>query len=160
MGKRNRRNLCLLCFWKNLLYLLCIILLDLLKNLLNKCEGVGVWRVWSPPRHCDKKPSKTLTRTWRESRHHGRWRLEGPGRSLWRSVPQWWKVLVTQSCPTLCDPMDCVACQAPLSMELSRQEYRNGLPFLSPGDLPHPGIKPRSPALQADSLLSEPPGKP
>ena len=53
-----------------------------------------------------------------------------------------------------------VACQAPLSMKLSRQEYWNGLPFPSPGDLPDPGIEPQSPALQADSLLSEPPGKP
>ena len=42
--------------------------------------------------------------------------------------------------------------QAPLSMELSRQEYWSGLPFPSPGDLPNPGIKPVSPALQADSL--------
>ena len=49
-----------------------------------------------------------------------------------------------------------VACQAPLSMEFSRQEYWSGLPFLSPGDLPDPGIKPVSPALKADSLLSEP----
>ena len=53
-----------------------------------------------------------------------------------------------------------VAHQAPLSMEFSRQEYRSGLPFSSPGDLPDPGIKPRSPALQADSLLSEPSGNP
>ena len=53
-----------------------------------------------------------------------------------------------------------VACQAPLSMGLSKQEYWSGLPFPPPGNLPHPGIKPRSPALQADSLLSEPPGKP
>ena len=45
-------------------------------------------------------------------------------------------------------------------MELSRQEYWNGLPFPSPGDLPNPGIEPGSPALQADSLPSEPPGKP
>jgi len=45
-------------------------------------------------------------------------------------------------------------------MEFSRQEYWNRLPFLSPGDLPDPGVKPRSPELQADSLLSEPPGKP
>ena len=46
-------------------------------------------------------------------------------------------------------------------MVFSRQEYRSGLPFLSPGVLPHPGIKPRSPAtLQGDSLLSEPPEKP
>ena len=53
-----------------------------------------------------------------------------------------------------------VAHQAPLSMGLSRQEYWSGVPFSSPGDLPHPGIKPRCPALQADSLLFEPPGKP
>ena len=52
-----------------------------------------------------------------------------------------------------------VACQAPLSMGFSRQEYSSGLPFPSPGDLPDPGIKPRSPALQVDDLLFEPPGK-
>ena len=45
-----------------------------------------------------------------------------------------------------------VAHQVPLSMEFSRQEYRSGLPFPSPRDLPSPGIKPRSPALRADSL--------
>ena len=44
-------------------------------------------------------------------------------------------------------------------MGFSRQEYWSGLPFPSPGDLPNPGIKPGSPALQADSLLSELPGK-
>jgi len=48
-----------------------------------------------------------------------------------------------------------VALQAPLSMGFSRQEYCSGLPFPSPGDLPDPGIKPRSPALQADSLSTE-----
>ena len=53
-----------------------------------------------------------------------------------------------------------VAHQAPLSMGFSRQEYWSGLPFPSPGDLPNPGIKPRSPALQTDALPSEPPGKP
>ena len=52
-----------------------------------------------------------------------------------------------------------VAHQAPLSMEFSRQEYWSGLPFPSPGDLPDLGIEPGSPALQANSLLSEPPGK-
>ena len=52
-----------------------------------------------------------------------------------------------------------VAYQAPLSMEFSRQEYWSGLPFPSPWDLPDPGIEPRSPALQADTLPSEPPGK-
>ena len=53
-----------------------------------------------------------------------------------------------------------VACQAPSSMEFPRQEYWSGLPFPSLGDLPNPGIKPASPALQAGSLPSEPPGKP
>ena len=50
-----------------------------------------------------------------------------------------------------------VAHQAPLSMGFSRQEYWSGLPFPSPGDLPHLGIESRSPALQADALTSEPP---
>ena len=53
-----------------------------------------------------------------------------------------------------------VARQAPLSMGFSRQGYWSGLPHSPPGDLPNSGIEPRSPALQADSLLSEPPGKP
>ena len=53
-----------------------------------------------------------------------------------------------------------VAHQASPSMGFSRQEYWSGLPFPSPGDLPNPGIEPRSPTLQADALNSEPPGKP
>ena len=53
-----------------------------------------------------------------------------------------------------------VAHQASLSIEFSRQEYWRGWPFPSPGDLPNPGIEPRSPALQAVSLLSEAPGRP
>ena len=53
-----------------------------------------------------------------------------------------------------------VTCHAPLSMDFSRPESWRGLPFPSPEDLPNPGIKPRSPALQADSLLSEPLGSP
>ena len=65
---------------------------------------------------------------------------------------------VAQSCLTLCDPMDC-SHQAPLFMGFSSQEYWSGLPFPSPGDLPEPGIKPRSPVLQADALTSEPPYK-
>ena len=52
-----------------------------------------------------------------------------------------------------------VARQAPLSMGFSREEYWSGLPCPPPGDLPNPGIKPRSPVLQADSLSSEPLGK-
>ena len=53
-----------------------------------------------------------------------------------------------------------VACQASLSMGISRQLYWSGLPFPSPGDLSDPEIKPRSPALQEDSLPTELPGKP
>ena len=56
------------------------------------------------------------------------------------------KVKVTQSCPTLCDPMDYSV------------KYWSGQPFPSPGNLPNPGIKPRSPSLQADSLPAEPQG--
>ena len=52
-----------------------------------------------------------------------------------------------QLCLTLCDPLDCVAHQAPLSMGFSRQGYWSGLPCPPPGDLPDPGIKPVSPAL-------------
>ena len=53
-----------------------------------------------------------------------------------------------------------VAHQAPLYMGLSRQEYWSELPFLSPEDLPNPGIEPQSPSLQADSLLSKLQGSP
>ena len=53
-----------------------------------------------------------------------------------------------------------VAYQASLSMGFSRQEYWSGLPFPSPGDLPDPGIDPRSSSLEVDALTSEPPGKP
>ena len=52
-----------------------------------------------------------------------------------------------------------VALQVPLFIGFSGKEYWNGLPFPSPGDLPDPGIKPVSPALQEDSLLLEPSGK-
>ena len=71
--------------------------------------------------------------------------------------------LVPELYLTLCDPMNQIACQDPLSMGFSRQEYGSGLPFPSPGDLPNPGTKPTSPvspALQVDSLSAEPSGKP
>ena len=63
-------------------------------------------------------------------------------------------VKVTQLCPTLVTP-GTVARQAPPSMGFSSQEYWSGFPFLSPGDLSDPGIEPKSPALQADSLPTE-----
>ena len=66
--------------------------------------------------------------------------------------------LITKLCLTLAIPQT-VAHQASLFMGFPRQEYWSGLPFPSAGDLPHPGIKPRSTALQADSLLTELRGK-
>ena len=59
--------------------------------------------------------------------------------------------VVTKSCPTLCNPMDC-SLPGPFVHDFLRQEYWSGLPFPSPGDLPNPGIDPKSPAMQADSL--------
>ena len=59
--------------------------------------------------------------------------------------------------------MDCIACQAPLSMGFPRQEYWSGLPFTPPGDLPNPGVEPMYPmanTLQVDSFTGEPLGKP
>ena len=70
--------------------------------------------------------------------------------------------LVAKSGPTLATPW-IVACQAPLSMEFSRQEHWGGLPCPSPLDIPDPWVESTSllsPALQADSLSAEPPGRP
>ena len=61
---------------------------------------------------------------------------------------------VIQSCPTLCDPMDC---SLPGSMGFSRQEYWSGLPFPPPGDFPDPGMEPTSPALAGGFFTTEPP---
>ena len=68
-------------------------------------------------------------------------------------------MLLTWMSWTLCNPMGS-SLQGHLSLEFSRQEYWSGLPCPLPGDLPNPETKPRSLALQADSSLSEPPGKP
>ena len=65
---------------------------------------------------------------------------------------------VTQSCPTLCNPMDCSLPGFSVHGIFFRQEYWSGLPFPSPGDLLNPGIEPGSPTLQADALPSEPLG--
>ena len=83
--------------------------------------------------------------------------------SLWSNshIHTWRKVKVKSLCHVrLFATLWTVAHQAPPFMGFSRQEYCSGLPFPSPGDLPNPGIKPGSPALQADALTSEPPGKP
>ena len=75
-------------------------------------------------------------------RESGRWVCGGQASSV-----------CTQACPTLYDPMDSVACQTPLSVGLPRQEYWSRLLFPSPGNLPDPGIKPRSPALLVVSCV-------
>ena len=67
--------------------------------------------------------------------------------------------LVAQSCLTLCDPMNCSLPGSSVHGEFSRQ-YWSGLPYPPPGDLSNPGIEPRSPTMQVDSLPFEPPGKP
>ena len=66
------------------------------------------------------------------------------------------RLLVTQSCLTLCNPMNCLPDTSVCS--ISQQKYWSGLPFPSPGDLLDPGNEPGSPDQQADSVLSEPPG--
>ena len=87
------------------------------------------------------------------------WRGPSPGSGDQRKVPGIGIGLVAKSCLTLATPWT-IACQDPLTMGFSRQEYWSGLPFPSPRDLPDPGIEPRYPALQADSLLTELWGKP
>ena len=95
---------------------------------------------WS--RKCSHAPG---LKTWASL-----WGKGGEG-SLFCLPPPGGGGVVAKSCPPLATPQT-VPCQAPLSVEFSRQEYWSGLPFPSPGDLPDPEIKPRSPALQANSL--------
>ena len=89
------------------------------------------------------------------------WRIpwtEKPGRlqaTAWRATSVQSSSVQSLSCVRLFATPWTVARQAPPSMEFSRQEYWSGLPFPSPGDLPNPGIEPRSPALQAEALTSE-----
>ena len=66
---------------------------------------------------------------------------------------------MAKSCLTLVTPWT-VACQVPLCMGFPKQEYWSGLPFLSPGDLPNPGIEPTSPSLAGRFFTTEPLGKP
>ena len=75
-----------------------------------------------------------------------------------KKASQLWLLKRAQSCLTLCEPMDCSPPDS-LSMGFSRKEYWSRLPCPPPGNLPDPSTEPRSPALQADSLPSESPGK-
>ena len=120
------------------------------------------------------KPLETCTHTamttWRHSEKGPTWkpRREVLGRnqtcwhlslgSLSSKTEKICCCLITKSCPTLCKPLDCSRPGSSVH-GISQQEYWNGLPFPSPGDLPTPGIKSGSLALQVDSLPSEPPGK-
>ena len=85
------------------------------------------------------------------------WLINSMDRGAWWATVQWTVKLLSRV--RLFEIPWTVAYQAPPSMELSRQKYWSGLPFPSSGDLPDLGIEPRSPALQADALPSEPPGK-
>ena len=83
-------------------------------------------------------------------------RVKRPGFGFGLGHPQKECVcLVVQSCPTLCDPIDS---SPPGSSVLGNSPGKNTRECPPPGDIPNPGIEPRSPTLQADSLLSEPPG--
>ena len=90
---------------------------------------------------------------------YGLWKLRGMVTSVISGCCPWHFVL---SCSIVSDSATpwTIARQAPLPWGFSRPEYWSGLPCPPPGDLPNPGVNPRSPALQAGSLLSEPPGKP
>ena len=87
------------------------------------------------------------------------WRTQMPRKANQSPQNEVWCVLVTQSCLTLCIPMDC----SPLGSSvhgISQARILGGLPFPSPGNLPDPEIEPRFPTLQEDSLPSEPLRKP
>ena len=87
------------------------------------------------------------------------WILNPPLLFNVHNLLKWKESEVAQSCPILCNPMDCSlpGSSVPGIFQARVLEW---VTFPSPGDLPNPGIEPRSPALQADALTSEPPGKP
>ena len=113
------------------------------------CFPTVTFQEWFPEANTERAQKDCITHTVPNSRvcswlPHGR--VGGVG-------------LVAQLCPTLVAPWT-VAHQAPVSMGFSRQEDWSGLPFPSPGDLPNPGMEPGPPEFEADSLPTEPQGKP
>ena len=87
-----------------------------------------------------------MIKVWKSDKNIQRWKGVQSSSEAPKNITiqrTWMHTKSLQSCPTLCDPMDCSP-QAPLSMGFSRQGYWSGLPCLPPGDLLHPGIKPRS----------------
>ena len=133
---------------------------------LNANSKIPLWA-----QHCTNAADSKLGHCWAQSQPLGE--TQEAGDSVGRQWPQrffWgWRYtlkhlqsqdggLVAKSRPTLATPWT-LARQALLSMELSRQAHWSGVPSPPPGDLPHPGIEPGSPALQADSLPTELQGK-
>ena len=108
------------------------------------CFGYLVWKV---------RKGRVRNTNHFQLKKNLRWVIEGENLKNPENL-----VLVIQLCPPFVTPWT-VACQAPLSMGFSRQEYLRRLPFFSPGHLPDLEIKPEFPALQVDSLTSEPLGK-
>ena len=117
-----------------------------LENRSQWCNSVQLWR--------SENTGRWWCKSWSESGQEHWWLRAGQDgftkQSEWKSLSHVWLFATPWT----------VAYQVPPSMGFSRQEYWSGLPFPSPGDLTDPGIKPGSPAFQADALTSEPPGKP
>ena len=93
---------------------------------------------------------------WPKQQGGRRGKVEKEGSALYRRWKAWPDAWVSEQVKSLSRVR---LFATPPSMGFSRQEYWSGLPFPSPGDLPDPRVEPRSPALQADTLTSEPPGK-
>ena len=122
----------------------------------NRSVSVGEGRILLHPIRLPKdrvsRGSELAGRDGQQDHTQKNWRNKADVGGSWK-----WKAKgsVAQSCPTLCNPMD----QGLLPIQFSRQEYWVGIHSFSRGSS-HPGIEPASPASQAGSLLSEPPGKP
>ena len=134
--------------------------------LLQNFRGPGTSRIrylnskaW-PATHCLRLPYCVCSPLW-DTHAHGIRRLLNSHlvTSLSLGPLRKWKWKLLSRGRLFATPWT-VAHQAPPSMQFSRQEYKSGEVVPSPGDLPNPGIEPRTPTLQADSLLFEPPGKP
>ena len=119
------------------------------------CQGHGSW-VQSLVGELRSPKQGGLAKKWKML-HNIKWAVEKLA-ALLLSCQSESESEVAQSCPTLCDPMDCSPSGSSIHGILQARILQ-WLSFLSPGDLPNPGVEPRSPALQADALTSEPPGK-
>ena len=126
----------------------------------NFMEGEATGRLRAMAFGCFQKVSNGTIIVTAFSSHFSDKRPWGEGASLSPLASQWEVKVKSLSRGRLFVTPWTVTHQAPPSMRFSRQEYWRRLPFPSQGDLPGPGIEPRSPALQADTLTSEPPEKP